>query len=280
MTFENIVRSAVITDQRPLFEMLKETSYHRHLDWREPLDWIGSPSFLVLERGGKLIGALVCPLDPPGAAWLRLFACTPGGNARQVWQVLWEAAAGKLPGSTTAAAISMMDWMASLLVGSGFTVQQTLVMLEREEAELPGRYDPEPGVTIRPMLVPDLPAVAETDAASFEPLWQNSLPDLTRALSRAFLAAVAEKEGRVIGYQVSTRTSFGIHLARLAVRPEAQGYGIGQSLVNDLFHHAERRGIRHFTVNTQGDNSISLMLYKKLGFVETGEQYPVYKLQI
>jgi hypothetical protein len=34
------------------------------------------------------------------------------------------------------------------------------------------------------------------------------------------------------------------------------------------------------TVNTQSDNASSLALYKKTGFLETGERYPVYELQV
>jgi len=170
--------------------------------------------------------------------------------------------------------------MTSLLEASGFAISQTLVMLEKNDADISGMFTLERGFTIRTLVMQDLPAVADTDAASFVPLWQNSLPDLTRAFSRAYLATVAEHDGRVVGYQISTRTSIGLHLARLAVRPDSQGYGIGQSLVKDLISHADRRNIQRFTVNTQGDNSASLMLYKKLGFLETGERYPVYTLQL
>jgi ribosomal-protein-alanine N-acetyltransferase len=84
----------------------------------------------------------------------------------------------------------------------------------------------------------------------------------------------------VVGYHLSTRNSLGVHLARLAVRPETQGRGIGQALVQDLFLQAEQRGIRRFTVNTQNDNAASLAIYKKLDFFETGERYPVYRRQV
>jgi ribosomal protein S18 acetylase RimI-like enzyme len=36
----------------------------------------------------------------------------------------------------------------------------------------------------------------------------------------------------------------------------------------------------HLTVNTQADNAASLALYHKLGFRRTGEQFPVYTLQV
>jgi len=35
-------------------------------------------------------------------------------------------------------------------------------------------------------------------------------------------------------------------------------------------------GIYKLSVNTQSDNVASLALYQRLGFIRTGEQYPVY----
>jgi ribosomal-protein-alanine N-acetyltransferase len=279
MTFEMFVRSVLFADHRPLSVLLEQNIVHRHLDWREPLSWIDSRPFLVLERQGNLIGALACPPDPPGVAWLRLFAFMSGGDGKEIWQLLWEAASNELSPKKgiTVAAIVMLDWMTPLLVASGFTIQQSLVMLEKNDGDFSVPAAAVPGSSIRPMQTLDLPSVVEVDAASFEPLWQNSLADLTRALSRALLASVAEVEGQVVGYQISTRTSLGIHLARLAVRPEWQGRGMGQALVRELLSQAETRGIRRVTVNTQSDNSSSLLIYKKLGFFETGERYPVYK---
>jgi len=72
----------------------------------------------------------------------------------------------------------------------------------------------------------------------------------------------------------------GAHLARLAVRPSLQSRGLGRALVADLVQQAERHGMYRLTVNTQSDNAASLALYKKTGFRETGERYPVYQLQV
>jgi ribosomal protein S18 acetylase RimI-like enzyme len=148
-------------------------------------------------------------------------------------------------------------------------------MLEREQAH----SDPPvlaAGVSLRPMMYYDLPQVAEVDASGFELLWQNSLESLQLAFKQAVLASVAEADGRMIGYQLSTRNPFGIHLARLAVRPEVQRQGIGRALVCDLIEQADRRGTPRLTVNTQSDNSASLSLYARLGFKNTGEAYPVF----
>ncbi|RJP49979.1 MAG: GNAT family N-acetyltransferase, partial [Anaerolineaceae bacterium] len=75
--------------------------------------------------------------------------------------------------------------------------------------------------------------------------------------------------------QISTGNPFGAHLARLGVQPEAQGRGVGAALVNDLIQRLNIGRNGSLSVNTQADNAASLSLYKKLGFVQTGEHFPV-----
>lgn len=276
------VRPAVFTDQRRLFDLIHYGPFvHRHLDWRNPLDWIGSPPFLVLESQAQITAALACAPDPPGVVWIRLFLDAGRLGAGESWRLLWEAARSGLAaqGGCTAAAILLQDWFRDPLIASGFASHQSIVMLERDgrgllEANLPA------GVSIRPMMSYDLPVVAGVDAAAFALLWQNSAAALERAYPQAVLASVAEREGRVIGYQVSTRNPIGAHLARLAVRPEVQGRGVGRALLADLVWQAAQRGITRLTVNTQSDNAASLALYQQTGFRETGERYPVYQLDI
>ena len=276
------VRSAVLTDQRQIANLMHfSPTIHRHLDWRYPLDWIGSPPFFVLENQGQIISALACPPDPPSVAWVRLFVNSGSLPLDESWQMLWDMARLDLAHKDgfTVAAIVLQDWYHSLLINSGFFSRQSIVMLERDgkvplDISLPADF------SIRSMLQYDLPAVAEVDAAAFVPLWQNSLPSLERAYPQAVLATMAEANGQVLGYQLSTRNPLGAHLARLAVRPELQGRGVGRALVADLIQRAERHDMYHLTVNTQSDNFASLALYRKTGFRETGERYQVYQLQV
>jgi ribosomal protein S18 acetylase RimI-like enzyme len=276
------VRSAALTDQRQIANLMHFSPYnHRHLDWRYPLDWLGSPPFFVLENQGQILSALACPPDPPMVAWVRLFVTSGKISLGEAWESLWQAARLELTrqGRFMAAAIVLQEWYHSLLIASGFSSHQSIVMLEREgqpsiEVSLPAGY------SIRSMLQYDLPAVADVDAAAFDPLWQNSLPSLERAYPQAVLATVLEANGQVLGYQLSTRNPLGAHLARLAVRPELQGLGLGRALVADLTQQADRHAMYRLTVNTQSDNAASLALYQRTGFRETGERFPVYQLQI
>lgn len=275
------VRPAVYTDQGAIANLIHfEAHVHRHLDWRDPLDWIGALPYLVIDWNGSVVAALACPPDPPQVAWIRLFVCSDKLPLQEAWSILWEAAQADLGRETKlVTVIALQEWFRKILKASGFALHQQIVMLERK-GEAPGDGVPPLTVKLRRMMTYDLPAVADIDADAFDPLWQNSLSALNRAYSQAMLATVAEFEQYLIGYQFSTQNPLGAHLARLAVRQEAQGYGVGRALVSDLLQTLARRGAWRLTVNTQEDNASSLSLYKKLGFIETGDRYPVFEFQV
>ena len=276
------VRPAVLTDQRQIADLIHSSSHvHRHLDWRSSLDWIGSPPFFVIESQGQVVAALGCPPEPPSVAWVRLFVNSGKIPVQESWQMLWDRAHAELAhkGQFVAAAIVSQEWLHALLLSSGFGRRQSVIMLERD-GDTPAGVALPPGISMRAMMPFDLPAVAEVDASAFELLWQNALPVLERAYPQAVWPAVAEMDGRVISYQLSTRNPLGLHLARLAVRPAVQGKGLGYALVADLIQQAGRHGLSHLTVNTQNDNAASLALYQRMGFRETRERYPVYQLQV
>jgi ribosomal protein S18 acetylase RimI-like enzyme len=79
---------------------------------------------------------------------------------------------------------------------------------------------------------------------------------------------------------LTTTSAWGGHLARLAVDPEWQGQGVGHALVNHLLREITRQGIHRLTVNTQRTNWKSINLYRRLNFLETGDQYPVFAIQL
>ena len=275
-----LVRQAVEADQQKLANLLHfELRIHRHLDWHAPLDWLGSSPFVVAESNGRVVGALACPEDPPGAAWLQVFAAVSSRPVKEIWDPLWAKAFSMLEGSgreITLAAIPMQDWLAALLKGSGFALTHEVVMLVWEYDQPLAHLPPLP-YTIRLMQVSDLEQVRRVDALAFRSLWQNSEPSLAKALQQAVIATVAEDETGILGYQISTSSHIGGHLARLAVLPAFQGRKIGYALVNDVLRQFIQRGTLRVTVNTQGDNQVSLNLYDKMGFLRTGEAYPVYE---
>jgi len=253
-----------------------DANVHRHLDWRSPLDWIGSPNYWALEEYGKVIAAFACPEDPPRVAWIRLFAYQQHHSARELWTSIWETARGEISPRTYVSSIITRQWFHNLLLSSGFEKTQNVVMLELLLNYSPHFFEPQ-DFNIRPMRDEDMQAVINIDLESFGSFWHNAADSLQRARALAARATVAENASGVIGYQISTGTVSGIHLARLAVKPQAQGLGVGSALVNELIWHS---GARRFSVNTQQDNAASLALYKKMGFIRTGENFPVMVYQI
>ncbi|MCS7011909.1 MAG: GNAT family N-acetyltransferase [Anaerolineales bacterium] len=274
-----IVRPALLSDRLAVAQLMnRATVLHRHLDWREPIEWLDQTPFLVLEADHLLHAALACPPDPPKIAWLRLFACDDTIPTEDAWSLLWEKAKAILDYTSvsTAAAIALNDSLPPLLERSHFSSDQEIILLEFEQFQ-PIETSLDPEWTIRPMKIHDLPDVASLDANAFEPLWQTSLEMFRWAFRLSTYATVAEQNGTILGYQLSMRSVFSVHLARLAVLPEKQGQGIGLALTLDMMKRAQESGLYRFTVNTQNDNTASLKLYKRLGFRETGERYPVYR---
>jgi len=280
-TSQIVTRPATKNDLSKLANLIHfEPFVHRHLDYRPPLDWVGRDPFMILEEGGRLEAAIACPPDPPSVGWIRLFAASSRISPEYAWSCLWDSALNSLAVDQRVqyiAAIPLQQWFERLLKKCGFEQTYSVVMLNREKASLPDPPPPDE-IAIRPMTLDDLKAVHWVDGASFTPVWANSVEYLEIAFRQAILATVAEVDGVLSGYQISTATAIGAHLARLAVLPNMQGRGVGYALLYDLIHQISRRSSHAITVNTQKNNFASLHLYQKVGFELSGEDYPIYQL--
>ena len=280
-----LVRPAGPKDQQQLSNLIFfESRLHRHLDWRSPLEWLGAPFYWALEEDGQITAALACPTEREGIAWVRLFVYTGRWSAESTWNMIWSTAREEIAqaGGAKVAAIAIQPWFQDVLAGSGFENRQQIVMLEWRYQPSLASYRPSGpnGIRIRRMTEADLPEVEKTDAASFDPLWQNPLETIRKAFAQALYATVAENEQGIIGYQLSTGGSQRAHLARLAVHPAVQGKGAGRALLSDLFRYIAYAGISRLSVNTQSDNQASSNLYQRMGFLRTGEEYPVYTFDV
>jgi ribosomal protein S18 acetylase RimI-like enzyme len=274
------IRTVREEDRQKLANLIHfEALVHRHLDWRPPLDWIGSEPYLVADKDRDLIAALACPPDPPGIAWIRLFAVSSDINAKEAWSALWSLARARLASSDEGirvAAIPLQEWFAKLLRASGFIPTTEVIMLLWKGNALPPERKAQ-DITIRPMNLDDLEHVEALDHLAFKPLWRNSRQALELAYRQAAVATVAEMDQKIIAYEISTANHLGGHLARLAVHPDYQSIGIGYAVLRDMLAQFERRGAKHISVNTQSDNETSLALYRKAGFQQTGEKFSVYE---
>ncbi len=278
------VRSATPQDQ-PLIEEIYWDIYYenRHLDWRNLSDWIDTPTFLVLEnKWHKLISALVCPQDPPGVAWIKLFLVRYGYNRQEVWNLLFSKTLERLEEDRPLiASVALSDWYAQLLEQTGFEKIHNLVWLQYsgipESSPMTEKHSE---FLLREMSDQDLPKVQKVDQTAFDLIWQLSIESLNAARQHSNYATVIEWRDKIIAYQMSSRTTTQAHLSRLAVLPEFQGIGLGTWLVNDLICHYHTQHVKVITVNTYDNNTVALSLYQKAGFSLSNETYPVYQYRL
>ena len=282
MTKNYQVRLALTQDQQEIANlMFFERHVHRHLDWKNPVEWLGSPFYWVLERNSHILAVLACPQDQKEITWLRLFAHTEDVSAKEAWEILWQNAKRDLGkyGKIKVSAITLQNWMQTLLKESGFTNDEQILIMSWT-GEKPPKWVLPKGVIIRSMTEADLSHVTVVDTNAFTPLWQNPLSMLEQAYSQAVSATVAESTDGIIGYQISTHSPFGAHLARLAIHTQVQRQGIASALIGDLITKLLAEKISQLSVNTQSKNERSIALYTKSGFKHTEEEHPLYSFQI
>ena len=275
-------RSATLDDQPAIAALSRsEDRVHVHLDWQSAEDWLGAQPFLVAERSKHLMGVLACPPAPPDTAWIRVFALHGNTSAEEVWQLLWPRAREALEalGAEQVAGLSLDDWIDPLYLASGFKHTHSVVVLTRSADPAPRAPAASPA-RIRPAVSADHETIVAVDSAAFQPPWQISAAIARRAMALACWLTLAEIDGQIVGYQLTTPTPGGVHLARLAVRPEWQGRGVGAALVVDMIEACRRQGAHEFTVNTQDTNAASLAVYQRLGYRPNGISYPVYQLSL
>lgn len=274
------LRAASPSDRELIRRFLHSPSYtHRHLDWRDALDWLGSAPFWILEKNGVLEAVLACIVEPVDVAWVRLFSAGSNASPSWAWNILFERVYSWLaeqPSRPVIAALGLQEWFGDMLANNGFQHYQDIVVFSYEDAAPPPPA-PDPALVLRPMTSADIPAVTRVDNLAFEPVWRLSQNDLLRALDRCSYKTVLEKDGELVGYQISSVNGFTAHLSRLAVDPRCQRRGIGYRLLQDvLTHFLDRLDVWAVTLNTQDNNHSSISLYKRTGFHLTGESFPVY----
>lgn len=275
------VRQANEKDKNSIANLVYFGSYvHRHLSWQTPVAWITQEPFLIAERYNQIIGVLACPVTLPGVAWIQAFAVAHQYDPELVWRAMWDECKTRLSGKHVEVAVMpMQPWYRALLKQSEFQYIHDVIMLAWDGVPFPDECVPK-GFRLRLMTRNDLKQVVEVDHEAFASIWRHSFNELENAYQQAAFATVLETEERIIGYQISTMSPYGAHLARLAVLPQYQHQGLGKIMVIDLLKFYRDKGIMKVTVNTQSNNQASLALYQHLGFRLTPEKYPVFTFQV
>ena len=274
------LRAANRADRPDIQRFTQSLAYtHRHLDWRDPLEWLGRQPFWIMEKNGEMKAVLACIVEPDEVAWVRLFAVDHHLSPAWAWNILFErvyADLKDLPGRPLIAVLGLQDWFSDMLVANKFKLFQEILVLSFETTPPPD-LPPDPALHIRKMRLEDLPEVVRIDNLAFESLWRLSDQDLARAFERSNYKTVLERRGKIAGYQMSAHNGFNAHLSRLAVDPVLQRMQLGSRLVRDVLHQfINQNSAWGVTLNTQNNNYASLALYQKIGFHLTGESFPVY----
>ncbi len=279
------VRETTPHDRSALAALAHFAPYaHQNPGWAAPLSRLGSPGFVAHEAAdGQVDAALAVLPETERVAWVRLFAATLSPPTL-AWDALWPqslASLARVSRPHWVAAMPFTDWFRELLAAAGFAhagYVDVLAWMSHPLPEPQQRAD----LRLRAMTSSDLPAVSAVDAAAFGEFWRLAPDALRMALARSVWATVITEPttGRVLGFQISTPSPLGGHLARLAVHPDAQGRGLGRWLVQDALRFFRRNGAERVTLSTQGDNATALALYRRLGFHLTEERYPVYRYDL
>lgn len=81
--------------------------------------------------------------------------------------------------------------------------------------------------------------------------------------------ALADEAGTAGFGQLVWRSGGRAHLARVIVRPDTRGRGLGRVLVQALLERARSRGARLATLNVYAENAAARRLYEAAGFAGT-----------
>ncbi|HRE46867.1 MAG TPA: GNAT family N-acetyltransferase [Aggregatilineales bacterium] len=259
---------------------------HLHLDWDNIEDWLRHPDapIVLAWQNRRLIGVIAAATPIEGTSWLRLIAIEKTVDTHAILLALWQQLREVLGdvGVTTMGILSLYPWLEGYLADLGFSYSESIVNLERRGViPLPS---PRPAVNeaihIRHGDFRQADQALAVDQAAFLPLWQMTPSGMRHAIREAALFTLAEREGRIVGYQFSTLLGHVAHLSRLGVLPETQGQGIGGALVGEMLDHFMGRGVLNFTVNTQASNLASRRVYERYGFQHAGVDTPFWFMRL
>ncbi len=252
---------------------------HKHLDWYTLSRWLDRNDALIFLAwaGEELLGYIGLSPENAGSSWIRLMGLRDGFMPETIIRELWQYAEAKCIelGIKHVMVLMVSNWLPAYLRDYGFIYWDDIITFN-----FLGKYEPhqsKTSVTIRPAEMEHLPAIARVDRMAFRRNYRLSQIDLRQALRSAVAATIAEYEGEIVGYQVSTRHREVGHLARLAVIPGMQRRHIGSALLQRQLADFEQRGVTTISVNTQLSNFPSQRLYQRYGFFRTGFDLEVWK---
>lgn len=245
--------------------------------WEEHL---ASRAFVVTEHEGDVVGALFAWPDESPVAWVRLAALDDGLDVDEWLETALPPvlAALRRRGFTGLAWMDCGGWAGSGLQARGFQRLTDVVTLVKEDRILPDKAATD--AHLRPASQADVPAIVAVDRAAFEPFWWRGQGSTRYRVAASPCFLVAEIADQVVGYTQGEINLPTAHLNRIAVVPARQGRGIGALLLRGALRTLWGNGAQRVTLNTQSENRPSKRLYRRFGFVPTGDRQRVWKLDL
>ncbi len=182
-------------------------------------------------------------------------------------------------GVTAVVTPALSHYEAEPFFQAGFTLHERLYLLAKNLSE-PDPHPDTAALRSRPVELDISTArfwhrrrMLDVDRRAFQGFWQFDAVSLGEALNATpqAWARLAELDGRTVGYAITGRAGDRGYLQRLAVVPEAQGNGVGSTLVNDAIAWLRHRRASLALVNTQEINERAFDLYQRHGFVRQSE---------
>jgi ribosomal-protein-alanine N-acetyltransferase len=131
-------------------------------------------------------------------------------------------------------------------------------------------------LTIQPVRMADLDAVAELEKAAFHDFWPAEMLACEIEHPRAILL-IALRDGRPVGYAAFRHAAGEAELLRLAVRPEERRRGVGRALFFEGAGRLQAEGVQAVFLEVRLDNAPAIALYESLGFTRTGRRRGYYR---
>jgi [ribosomal protein S18]-alanine N-acetyltransferase len=129
---------------------------------------------------------------------------------------------------------------------------------------------------IRPAITADLPAVVETERASFTTPWSERTFVSLVSNDSVLFRVVEDYAGNVIGHGVVWWVLDEAELANLAVAPRARRAGVGRRLLDALLAEVALRGVTRVFLEVRESNTAAQELYAGRGFEPVGVRRDYY----
>lgn len=137
-------------------------------------------------------------------------------------------------------------------------------------ASIPTSYVP-----IRPLVAPDLPAVAAIEAALQAFPWTPK--QFADSLADGHTGWVIEAGREIVAFAVTSQVLDEISLLTIGVRADHQRQGLARALLDWIVERAGETGAAVLMLEVRKSNGAARSLYRRQGFVEVGQRRNYYR---